>query len=140
MDVVAARVFARDRFNAILFGLFAAVALVLAVIGLYGVLSCQVAERMREIGIRLALGGRPGHVLRHVLGEGMALTAAGVAIGLATAAFVSRGVESLLFGIAPTDPATYAGIAGLLVLTALAGMWLPAHRATRVDPISVLRD
>jgi predicted permease len=139
MDELTGQMLASDRFNALLLSAFAAIALLLAVIGLYGVLSHVVAERTREIGIRLALGGRPAHVVRQVVTEGLALTAAGLAIGLLAAAALGRLLSGLVFAVEVVDPVTYAGIAVVLLAAALAAAAAPAVRATRVDPVDVLR-
>jgi putative ABC transport system permease protein len=131
---------ARPRFSMLLLALFAAVALVLAAVGLYGVIAGLVSQRVHEIGIRLALGGTPRHALGLILGEGMMIVLAGLLIGLAGAAALSRTVSSLLFSTAATDPLTYGAIAALVTLVALAATWLPARRATRVDPLAALRE
>jgi putative ABC transport system permease protein len=132
MPEVVAKVTAPQRFNALLLGLFGAVALSLAAVGLYGVIALLVTQQTREIGIRLALGGRPAHIVRRILGEGLAMTAAGIAIGCACAFALSRAVSGLLFAVEPGDPATYATIAMLFMLVALVAAYLPARRATRV--------
>jgi putative ABC transport system permease protein len=139
MSILVARAVARERFNMLLFTMFGAVALTLAAVGLYGVTAFLVAQRTREIGIRLALGGQPGQVLRRVIREGLVLTLVGIGIGLAVALPLSRTLRELLFAIEPTDPVTYAGIAALLLAVTLAAAYGPARRATRVDPIEVLR-
>ena len=130
---------AASRFAMRLAGAFAALALAVAAIGVYGVVSYSVARRRREIGVRLALGAARRDVLRGVLGEGLRLAALGLASGLATAALVTRGARGLLFGITPADPATYAAVATVLAATVLLASALPAHRASRTDPIEVLR-
>jgi putative ABC transport system permease protein len=123
----------------ILLGLFAAVALVLAMIGIYGVLSYGVALRTREIGIRMALGAPPQGVMRLIVGEGFVLAWLGLVIGFGGAVALTRLLASLLFGVAPTDPATYMAVAALLAAVALAASYLPARRAMRVDPAIALR-
>jgi predicted permease len=130
---------ARHRFNMFLLALFAGVALVLAAVGLYGVMAFLVTQRWQEIGIRLALGGRPVDVLRMVLGQGLVLALAGVAAGVVAAFLLSRLAATLLFGIAPTDPLTYVSVAALMALVALAASFVPARRATRADPVRVMR-
>ena len=130
---------AQRRFQLLLLGLFASLALALAVIGIYGVLSYTVGLRTREIGIRMALGARRGDVLRMVLGQGLALVALGTAIGLAAAFALSRTVAGLLYGVSRTDPATYLAVSAMLAVVALLACYLPAQRATRVDPIAALR-
>ncbi|MFP3940362.1 MAG: FtsX-like permease family protein [Thermoanaerobaculia bacterium] len=139
MDEVVADQTALARFSAFLFSLFAGIAGVLAVTGLYGVTAYAVARRRREIGIRIALGARRGRVLGLFVGEGLAVVVLGVAAGLAAAWGAGRLLEGLLYGVAPGDPATYAAVAAGLTAVALAATLLPAHRATRVDPAPVLR-
>ncbi len=129
----------RPRFNMLLIGVFAALALALAAVGVYGVIAASVVARTREIGVRVALGATARRVQGMVMREGMALALAGLAIGLGAAAGLSRFAASLLYGVRPTDPVTYAGIALLLVgITALA-CFVPAWRAGRVDPMEALR-
>ncbi len=120
-------------------GAFALLALVLAAIGIYGVLSYSVTRRTREIGVRVALGATRNQVARLVLREGMIMTAIGIGIGLAAAAGLSRFLRSVLYEVTPGDPFTYAAVAGLLLTVALAATWLPARRATAVDPLIALR-
>jgi predicted permease len=139
MDDLIGTSVARRRFNALLLGLFGGVALVLSLIGTYGVISYGVAQRTQEIGIRAALGARAGHVLRLVLGRAMRLTLAGIALGLAGAFWLTRVLTDLLFGVEPHDPATFALIALLLALVSLVASYVPTRRALRVDPIRVLR-
>ncbi len=139
MSDVRYRSMAQPRFNAALLGIFAALALVLALVGVYGVLAYTVTQRTQEIGVRMALGAQPGDVVRMVVREGLARTAAGIALGALVAAGVTRWLREMLFGVTPTDPATFIGIAALLAATALAASWLPARRAARVDPMVALR-
>jgi putative ABC transport system permease protein len=127
------------RLNLVLFGFFAALALVLAAVGLYGVVAYAAARRTREFGIRMALGARSGDVLRLVLGEGLKLTAAGLAIGIVAALALTRLLTKLLFGVEPTDPLTIVAVAVLLACVATLACWLPAHRATRIHPTEALR-
>ena len=118
---------------------FGALALALASAGIYGVLSFTTARRAREIGLRLALGARPGDIVRMIARQGMWMVGTGLAIGLGAAFAASKGLEQLLFGVKPTDPLTYGAIALLLILVALLASWLPARRALRVDPVEALR-
>jgi len=118
---------------------FGSLALLLACIGLYGIVSYTVAARTREIGIRMALGALPGSVYRMVIGQGMRLALTGIMVGLASALFVSRALTSLLFGISGADSLVYAGVSLLMVSVALAACYLPARRAARVDPMIALR-
>ena len=134
------RLLARERFNMLLLSIFGGVALTIAAVGLYGVLAFLVTQRTREIGIRLALGGRPGRVLRGVLAEGLILAAAGLTLGSAMALLAGPALKGLLYSIEPTDPLTYAGIAAVLLVVAGAASYLPARRATRIDPVAVLRN
>ncbi|MFW6078570.1 MAG: ABC transporter permease [Gemmatimonadota bacterium] len=131
---------AGPRFNMVILGTLAALALLLACIGIYGVLAYMVGRRTREIGVRIALGADRRDVVGLVVRDGLRLTALGLAIGLAGAVALGRLLSSLLFDVGPTDPATFAVVAGLVTITALAATWVPARRATRVDPIVALRE
>jgi putative ABC transport system permease protein len=123
-----------------LLGSFAALALLLASIGLYGVLSYAVSQRSREIGLRMALGSTARGVVGLVIGRGLALTGAGLVLGLALAAIGTRSMKSMLFGVDAFDPATFATVSALLGVVAVLACWVPARRASRVDPIIVLRE
>jgi putative ABC transport system permease protein len=127
------------RFLLLLVGLFAAAALALAAVGIYGVVAFSVTRRTQEIGIRMALGGQRGDVLRLVLGEGARMAALGVAIGIAASMAITRLMSTLLFGVSATDPLTFACVVALLSLVALLASYIPARRAMRVDPIIALR-
>jgi predicted permease len=137
-QIVTASVASR-RFNLVLLTAFAGTALLLAGVGIYGVIAFLVATRTREIGVRIALGARRVDVMRLILGHGLKLVLAGVAVGWIGALTATRGLTSLLFATAPSDPLTYAGVAALLTLVALLASYVPARRATKVDPIQALR-
>jgi putative ABC transport system permease protein len=140
MSQIVSESVAEPRFRTTLLGLFGGLALVLAIIGTYGVISYSVGRRKREVGIRLALGAAPGDVLRLVLAEGLALTGAGLAAGLLGAAALTRSLASLLFDVGRLDPATYAAAALALAAAGLLASWVPARRAMRVDPVRTLRE
>ena len=130
---------AQRRFNMLLLGLFGLLGIVIACVGLYGVLAYVVALRTQEIGIRMALGAVPGAILRSVLGRALLYVAGGLGIGLATAWMLSTLVSSFLFEVQPHDVRIYAGVGALLVVTGLAAAFFPARRAARVDPLVALR-
>jgi predicted permease len=130
---------ARTSFTLVMLGIAGAMAVVLGIIGIYGVISCTVSQRQREIGIRLALGAQGGDVLQMVVGQGAKLTLAGVAIGIGVAVGLTPLMTSLLFGVSAHDPRTFAAVAGLLIFVALLACYIPARRATLVDPMVALR-
>ena len=140
LESLVARATATERFNAVLIGVFGFAALVLASVGLYGVMAFLVSQRTREIGIRMALGGAPGSIRSMVLREGLFIACAGLVIGTLIALAATRGIAGLLFGIAPTDAVTYIGIGALLFVVSAIASYGPARRATRVDPLVALRD
>jgi putative ABC transport system permease protein len=127
------------KFNLTLIGFFAITALLLATVGVFGVMAYSVSRRTREIGMRVALGAESGDVLRMILGQGLRTIFIGVAIGIAGSLLLTRTVASLLFGVTATDPLTYAAVTCLLIAVALLACWIPARRATRVDPLVALR-
>jgi putative ABC transport system permease protein len=139
MEEIMGRSIASQRFNMLLVGLFAGLGLLLAGVGIYGVVSYSVAQRTNEIGIRIALGARAADVLRLVLKNGLALASAGVAIGLLGSFALTRLMKGLLFGVSATDPITFAAIALLLIGVALVAALVPARRAAKVDPMLALR-
>jgi putative ABC transport system permease protein len=139
MDDSLSKSVAGRRFQMLLLGIFAAVALIIATVGIYGVISYAVSQRMREIGIRMALGAQAGDVLRMIVWRGISLTMIGIALGVAAALALTRIMKNLLFNVSATDPATFALIALLLIVVALIASYIPARRATKVDPITVLK-
>jgi putative ABC transport system permease protein len=143
MDEVMSNSVAQPRLEAILLGLFGALAVILASVGIYGVMSYTATQRTSEIGIRMALGASRASVLKMMIGQGLRLAAAGLAIGLFVGVVLSfaakRVLAKLLFGVSATDPATFVVVAGLLAAVALLACYIPARRATKVDPMIALR-
>lgn len=139
MDQLVAQSVAEPRYQAILLGSFGALGLILAMVGIYGVISYAMSQRTREFGVRLALGARPRNILAMVIGEGMLLVVAGIAVGVGGALALGRVLGSLLFEVKPTDPATFVGVAVALALVGLAACYVPARRAMKVDPMIALR-
>jgi putative ABC transport system permease protein len=131
---------AKTRFSLLLLAVFAVIAALLAGIGIYGVLSALVRQQTKEIGLRMALGAAPASVFRSVAGQGLTLSAAGLAIGLAAALATMRGIASMLVGVKPADPATFASMAALFFGIAFVASWLPARRAANLDPAVALRE
>ncbi len=140
MDDLVSNSVAGNRFNMLLLGIFAGVAMLLALAGIYGVLAYSVTRRTNEIGVRVALGASHGNVLRQIVLQGMRPVVVGIATGVAGAVGLSRFMSTLLFGVAPTDPVTFAGVAVLLAMAGLGACYLPARRALRVDPVAALRE
>lgn len=139
MEAIVARSLTRDRFSVLILGAFGCLALILAAVGIYGVIAYSVDQRTNEIGVRMALGAEGADVMRMVLREGLRLAISGIAIGLLISAVATRVLGAVLFGISSTDPLTFGAIALLLCLVALLACWIPARRATKVDPMIALR-
>jgi putative ABC transport system permease protein len=139
MEEIRGESVAPQRLNLLLLSIFAGIAFVLAVVGIYGVMSYAVTQRTHEIGIRMAIGAQPRDVFRMILGQGMFLTMLGMAGGLVGAFALTRLMATMLFAVKPTDPVTFAGVAVLLAAVALVACYIPGRRATRVDPVNSLR-
>jgi len=137
-DLLSAEV-ASERFNAGAMAGFAGLAVLLAAVGIYGVMAYAVSQRAHEMGVRIALGAGPGSVLRMILGQGLRLAVTGVGLGLAASFVLSRLMSGLLFGVKPSDPETFVFVTAALLVVALAACWIPARKATRVDPVVALR-
>ena len=140
MDAAVEKAQAGTRFSLLLIGVFATVAVLLAGVGLYGVLSTVVRQRTAEIGVRMALGAAPGKIFSLVVGQGLRLSAAGIAAGLVAALALTRVMTTMLVGVKATDPLTYAAMAALFFAIAALACWLPAWRASALDPTRALRD
>jgi putative ABC transport system permease protein len=140
MEEIVDKSLAGRKFSVLLISMFGALALILAAVGLYGVVSYSVTQRNREMGLRMALGAQQGQVLRMVIGEAMKLTIAGAVVGALAAAVAGRALESELYGVRSSDPESFAGAAAMLLVVAMIGAWIPAKRAMRVDPAVALRD
>jgi ABC-type antimicrobial peptide transport system permease subunit len=139
METIVSTSVADRRFVLVLVGVFGAAALVLATLGVYSVISYLVTQRRQEIGVRIALGAQRGDVLSLVLRQGAMLAVIGIVVGAIGALFLTRLLKGLVFGVSTTDPIAFGGVIVLLALVALLASWLPARRATRVDPMNVLR-
>jgi len=131
---------ATTRFSLLLIGIFAAIATLLAAVGMYGVLSTLVRQRTSEIGVRMALGARPANIFQLVVGHGLRLTVAGLVVGIVAAFAMTRAMTTMLVGVAPTDPITFSVMALLFLAVATLAAWLPARRAASLDPTVALRD
>lgn len=140
MEEIVDKSLAGRRFSVLLISMFGALALLLAAVGLYGVVSYSVTQRTREMGLRMALGAQQSQMLRLVMGEALKLTIAGAAVGAVAASFAGPALASQLYGVRSSDPQSFAGAAVMLVVVALIGSWIPARRAMRVDPVVALRD
>ena len=138
-EEIVAHSIANQRFSMVLLGVFAALALLLASVGIYGVLSYLVGQRRQEIGVRMALGAKEADVLRLVLADGARMTLVGIGIGVVVALILTRLMASMLYGVAPSDPLTFATVALFLSGVALLACYIPARRASRVDPVVALR-
>jgi predicted lysophospholipase L1 biosynthesis ABC-type transport system permease subunit len=139
LEEIQAQSMAQTSFALVMLSIAASVALLIGVVGIYGVIAYAATQRTREIGLRMALGAHVRSVRTLFLRQGLALTAVGIAIGIGIAVGLTRVMSSFLFGVAPIDPITYAAVSGALALVALLATYLPAHRASRVDPITALR-
>jgi putative ABC transport system permease protein len=139
MDDILSEEVATQRFNAGALAGFAALAALLAAVGIYGVMAYAVGQRTREIGVRMAMGAQPGNVLGMVLKQGLRLALIGVVLGVGASLALTRLMTSMLFGVKASDPITYVAVAAGLAAIALAACWIPAWRATRVDPVIALR-
>ncbi len=139
IDDLVSRSLGERRFNLLLLGSFAAIALTLASVGIYGLISFSTSRRTHEIGVRMALGAQTDDILKMVLKEGMTLAVTGVGLGLAASIALTRLLSSFLFGVSATDPITYAGVSLVLAAVALLACYIPARRAMKVDPMVALR-
>jgi ABC-type antimicrobial peptide transport system permease subunit len=139
MDQVSVESTARTSFNVTLLGIFGGLAMLLAAIGIYGVMSYTVGQRVHEIGIRMTLGARAGNVLSLLLRQGLGLVLVGIAVGLMGGVWLTTTMKSLLFGVGPNDPLTFLNVSALLLAVAATATYIPALRATKVDPIVALR-
>jgi putative ABC transport system permease protein len=139
MEQVVSKSIARARFNTLLLAIFAVVALVLASVGLYGVMNYSATQRTHEVGIRMALGATRADIMRLVVGNGMLLTLIGIGIGIVASIGLTRVMQSFLFGVGATDAVTFIAVSALLIAVALVANYIPARKATRVNPVIALR-
>ena len=139
MDDLITSSLKRPRFNLVLVGIFATTALLLAAVGIYGVMSYLVEQQTREIGIRSALGAKRAHILKHVIGRGVKMALTGIVLGLVASFGLTRFLAGLLYGVAAFDPMTFIGISTLLLMVSVLACYIPARRATKVDPLVALR-
>jgi ABC-type antimicrobial peptide transport system permease subunit len=139
LEEIQARSMAQTSFALVMLGIAASVALLIGVVGIYGVMAYAAAQRTREIGVRMALGAQPGDVRKLFLRHGMALTATGIALGIGVAVMLTRVMSAFLFGVGPMDPLTYAVVSAALSAVAQLAAYLPARRASGVDPLVALR-
>ena len=140
MEAIIAETFSRQRFSALLLSGFSIASLLLAAIGIYGVLAYSVTERTREIGVRVALGAQPGQIVGMVVGGGARLVAAGTAVGIGGALALSGLLKGMLFGVGPRDVTTYVAVPAILALVAFVAAYIPARRAARLEPMDALRE
>ena len=139
MDQIVSNWLTRPRLYAVLLGVFASIAVLIAAIGIYGVVAYAVAQQTREIGIRIALGARRWRIVSLVLGRSLVLTAIGIALGLVCAAAAAQDLRAMLFGLSPLDPVTFVAVAATFACVAVLASFIPARRATRMDPLTALR-
>jgi putative ABC transport system permease protein len=139
MEALISKSVSEPRFNSVLLASFGGLALVLAAVGIYGVIAYSVSQRTHEIGVRMALGARPHSMTSLIVGEGAMLALIGIALGVVASVILTRLIANFLFGVTATDPATFCGVSLLLTLVALVGCYIPARRASRVDPMVALR-
>jgi putative ABC transport system permease protein len=140
MQAIVAETFSRQRFSALLLSGFSLASLLLAGVGIFGVLSYSVTERTREIGVRMAVGAQPAQIVSMIVGSGVRLVGTGTAVGIAGALALSGLLRGLLFGVGPRDVATYVAVPALLGMVALVASYLPARRAAKLEPVSALRE
>jgi len=140
MEALVSKAQGETRFSLVLIGVFAVMAVLLVGVGLYGVLSTLVRQRTAEIGVRVALGASPRRIRGFVVGHGLRLTALGIVVGLIAALALTRGMTSMLVGVRPTDPVTFAAVGAVFLVIAVVSLWVPARRAAALDPTVALRE